>query len=108
MVLHWTRFYSHSKYDRWFLERIQNLVQHEEAIRKQGLPKTFSGWMQLKQLGFSDFRLAELSSKKVEDVVRLRLKMGVTPVFKRIDTCAAEFSSRCLICTRRMRRTVYN
>jgi carbamoyl-phosphate synthase large subunit len=81
-------------YDRWFLERVRGLVVVEEQVREHGLPKDALGLLRLKKLGFSDARLAELSRTKVLDVATRRASLGVLPVFKRIDTCAAEFPSQ--------------
>ena len=83
-----------SKYDPWFLEQIKAIVDREQAIRGGGLPMDKDGWIKLKQMGFSDARLAELSGKTEAEVAEARRAAGVTPVFKRIDTCAAEFASR--------------
>ena len=83
-----------SKYDPWFLEQIKAIVDREQAIRSGGLPTDKDGWIKLKQMGFSDARLAELSGKTEGEVAEARRAAGVTPVFKRIDTCAAEFASR--------------
>jgi carbamoyl-phosphate synthase large subunit len=85
--------YKYCKFDTWYLERIKALVDHEEQLKKNGLPKTFADWMTAKQLGFSDARIATLTGKKTEDVTRQRHKAGVRPVYKRVDTCAAEFPS---------------
>ncbi|MGY0713189.1 carbamoyl-phosphate synthase large subunit [Azospirillum argentinense] len=83
-----------SKYDPWFLEQIKAIVDREQAIRSGGLPTDKAGWQALKQMGFSDARLAELAGKSEGEVAEARRAAGVTPVFKRIDTCAAEFTSR--------------
>jgi carbamoyl-phosphate synthase large subunit len=82
------------KYDPWFLEQIEELVQTEEKVRKSGLPKDADGLQALKRMGFSDARLAELTQAKEAEVSAARRKLGVVPVFKRVDTCAAEFESR--------------
>ncbi|WP_341914055.1 carbamoyl-phosphate synthase large subunit [Ferrovibrio terrae] len=82
------------KYDPWFLEQIEELVKTEEAVRKNGLPKDADGLQALKRMGFSDARLAELTRVKEAEVSAARRKLGVVPVFKRVDTCAAEFESR--------------
>ncbi len=79
-----------SKYDRWFLERIAALVEHEAHLKKSGV----TDWMQTKQLGFSDARIAELTGAKEADVTKARHAAGVRPVFKRVDTCAAEFAAQ--------------
>jgi carbamoyl-phosphate synthase large subunit len=81
------------KYDTWFLDRIAELVAIEKEIQDKGLPKKAYDLQKLKRLGFSDLRLAQLTGKKEKDVAALRNKLDVHPVFKRIDTCAAEFAS---------------
>ncbi|MEO5338309.1 MAG: carbamoyl-phosphate synthase large subunit [Magnetospirillum sp. WYHS-4] len=83
-----------SRYDRWFLEQIKALVDTEEAIRKNGLPPDAPGMLRLKKMGFSDTRLAELSGKTPADLANRRRMLDVHPVYKRVDTCAAEFPSR--------------
>ena len=82
------------KYDPWFLEQIEAIVQTEQRIREKGLPKDADGLQALKRMGFSDARLAELTGQKEADVAARRRSLGVVPVFKRVDTCAAEFESR--------------
>ena len=81
------------KYDPWFLERIKAIVDEEAVIRKH-LPREAHGWLKIKQMGFSDARIAELSGKTAADIRKARIKAHVTPVFKRVDTCAAEFPSQ--------------
>lgn len=81
------------KYDPWFLEQIEEIVKTEEQIRKNGLPKDADSLQALKRMGFSDARLAELTGAKEAEVSASRRKLGVVPVFKRVDTCAAEFDS---------------
>ncbi|MDE1152703.1 MAG: carbamoyl-phosphate synthase large subunit [Micavibrio sp.] len=85
--------YAHCNFDHWYLERIKALVEFEQALKKNGLPKNFSEWVETKQLGFSDARIAELTGKKTDDVTKQRHKAGVRPVYKRVDTCSAEFAS---------------
>ena len=81
------------KYDPWFIREIEGIVKMEEKIREKGLPKDDINLRRLKAMGFSDRRLAELI-RSTEDRIRAhRHKLGVAPVFKRIDTCAAEFAS---------------
>ncbi|WP_334176269.1 carbamoyl-phosphate synthase large subunit, partial [Pseudoxanthobacter sp.] len=79
--------------DPWFLEQIRAIVETEAKIRRIGLPKTAAGLRRLKAMGFSDSRLAHILGLHGRDVSRLRNELGVRPVFKRIDTCAAEFAS---------------
>ncbi|MDB5698382.1 MAG: carB [Alphaproteobacteria bacterium] len=113
-----------AKYDPWFLERIKEIVDVEEEISTNGLPNDAAGMRRVKAMGFSDKRLADLAVRSAnirggmgkvaarssglihdtvkaltgatteEDVCRLRHKLGVRPVFKRIDTCAAEFEAK--------------
>ncbi|MFA7639326.1 MAG: carbamoyl-phosphate synthase large subunit, partial [Parvibaculum sp.] len=80
-------------YDPWFIEQLQEIVDAEEAVRQNGLPKTKADMRALKARGFSDARLAELCGMDEEAVRKTRRDLGVRPVYKRIDTCAAEFES---------------
>jgi carbamoyl-phosphate synthase large subunit len=79
--------------DPWFLAEIRGIVDAEDEVRRKGLPKTAAPLRQLKALGFSDARLGKLAKLKPDDVTQRRRALGVRPVFKRIDTCAAEFAS---------------
>ncbi|MEK9210382.1 carbamoyl-phosphate synthase large subunit [Sphingomonas sp. 2378] len=112
-----------AKYDPWFLERIAEIVAAENEVMENGLPQDAAGMRRLKAMGFSDKRLAYLAlqsanlrgmdrgiargSGLIHEVVKMmtggvteqevrehRLKLGVRPVFKRIDTCAAEFDAK--------------
>ena len=113
-----------AKFDPWFLERLEEIVAAENDVKTNGLPNTPEALRRLKAMGFSDKRLAYLALESVnirpgmetavrrgsgiamqaaraiagavtEDEVRaLRHKLGVRPVFKRIDTCAAEFEAK--------------
>ncbi|APL94346.1 carbamoyl-phosphate synthase large subunit [Sphingobium indicum] len=112
-----------AKFDPWFLERIKEIIDAEAEILSNGLPQDAEGMRRLKSMGFSDKRLAYLALKSAnlrgmergiargsgliheavkamtggvtEDEVRaLRHRLGVRPVFKRIDTCAAEFEAK--------------
>ena len=110
-------------YDRWFLRHIEEIVAEEAKIMADGLPIDAAGLRRLKAMGFSDKRLATLAVRSVhvagglgetqakrsgllhdalramagatseEEVRKLRHKLGVLPVFKRIDSCAAEFEA---------------
>jgi len=81
-------------FDPWFLARIREIVDAEADVRDHGLPKDAQGLRRLKMMGFSDARLATLTGFTEADVRRLRVAEGVTAVFKRIDTCAAEFEAQ--------------
>ncbi|MDZ4760016.1 MAG: carbamoyl-phosphate synthase large subunit [Alphaproteobacteria bacterium] len=83
-----------SKIDRWFLRQIAEIVETEADIRRDGLPADAAGWNQLKSMGFSDARLAELVGVGETEIRTQRHWHGVRPVYKRIDTCAAEFAAR--------------
>ena len=83
-----------TKYDPWFLARIREIVEAEARIRKEGLPVTAEGLRAVKMLGFTDARLAKLTGRDEGQVRRARERLGVTAVFKRIDTCAAEFEAQ--------------
>src|SRR5712691_12447663 len=65
----------------------------EAQIKAQGLPASASALRRLKAMGFSDARLAVLTGRTEAEVTAARHALGVRPVFKRIDTCAAEFAS---------------
>ncbi len=79
--------------DPWFLAEIRGLVEAEAEIKAKGLPTTATPFRRLKAMGFSDTRLGKLTATPAEAVSEKRRKLGVRPVFKRIDTCAAEFAS---------------
>ncbi|SOB87873.1 carbamoyl-phosphate synthase large subunit [Sphingomonas guangdongensis] len=109
-----------AKFDPWFLERIAEIIAAEQGVIENGLPQDAAGMRRLKSMGFSDKRLAylALTSAGLRDryqargglihelakamtggtneaeVRALRHKLGVRPVFKRIDTCAAEFDAK--------------
>ncbi|WP_142416369.1 carbamoyl-phosphate synthase large subunit [Bartonella massiliensis] len=82
-----------SKIDPWFLEQIASIIEMEQRIRIHGLPQDANNLRMLKAMGFSDARLATLTGQEPDDIVALRKSLNVKQVFKRIDTCAAEFSS---------------
>ncbi|SEM59250.1 carbamoyl-phosphate synthase large subunit [Roseovarius tolerans] len=81
-------------FDPWFLARIREIVEAEAQIRRDGLPMTEDGLRHLKMMGFTDARLAMLTGRDEEQVRRARVNLGVHAVFKRIDTCAAEFEAQ--------------
>jgi carbamoyl-phosphate synthase large subunit len=82
------------KYDPWYLRQMQAIIALENDVRKNGLPRDATGLRRLKAQGFADKRLAELTGQKEAAVTAARLKLGVTPVYKRIDTSGGEFSSQ--------------
>src|SRR4051812_12021490 len=85
--------YNACRIDPWFLAEIRGIVEMEAEITAKGLPQTPAPLRQLKAMGFSDKRLAKLTGGDADNVTATRHRLGVRPVFKRIDTCAAEFAS---------------
>ncbi|MFS4580547.1 carbamoyl-phosphate synthase large subunit [Phaeobacter sp. C3_T13_0] len=83
-----------TKFDPWFLARIREIVEAEAKIRAEGLPQDAHGLRAIKMLGFTDARLGLLTDRSENDVRRTRRGLGVNAVFKRIDTCAAEFEAQ--------------
>ena len=81
-------------FDPWFLARIREIVTAEGEIRANGLPENPAGLRQLKMLGFSDARLAKLTGLTEAGVRQIRGAHGLGSVYKRIDTCAAEFEAQ--------------
>ena len=81
------------KIDPWFIAQLKTIVDMEERVREHGLPGDAENLSMLKSMGFSDARLAGLTGQRERDVAALRAQLGVHPVYKRIDTCAAEFAS---------------
>ncbi|MBN9480054.1 MAG: carbamoyl-phosphate synthase large subunit, partial [Bordetella sp.] len=80
-------------YEPWFLRQIADIVRTEGHVRVQGLPTEATDFRRLKAKGFSDARLGALTGKTEGEVRKARRALDVRPVFKRIDTCAAEFAS---------------
>ena len=79
--------------DRWFLNQIFELISSENEIKNKSLELDVQSLPNLKSNGFSDRRLAKLYDKNEKDIRNFRSENSITPVFKRIDTCAAEFES---------------
>jgi carbamoyl-phosphate synthase large subunit len=88
-----TEIHAACQFEPWFLERIYEIVQVEEIVRRDGLPPDRIGLLRLKQMGFSDARLGRLVGVEEEAVSAHRRCLELHPVYKRIDTCAAEFPS---------------
>ncbi|MEQ1716124.1 MAG: carbamoyl-phosphate synthase large subunit [Hyphomicrobium sp.] len=85
--------HQYSKIDPWFLAQIKEIIDTEARVIAHGLPKSAANLRALKAMGFSDARLAKLAKTSEAEVWKLRKSLGVWPVYKRIDTCAAEFAS---------------
>ena len=86
--------FQHSKIDPWFLYQIKDLIETEEKVKEMGV-KSLSAekLFDIKRKGFSDSRIAKLVKKKTKDIRTLRYKHKIHPVYKRVDTCAAEFEA---------------
>ena len=86
--------FQHSKIDPWFLYQIKDLIEIEEKMKKMTI-KSFSSEIlfDIKRKGFSDSRIANLIGKQAKDIRSLRYKHKIHPVYKRVDTCAAEFET---------------
>ena len=87
------RIYTLSKIDPWFLEQIKEIVDNETKIKNKGLPKDYNEFNRIKSIGFSDKKLSELTKISEDTVRRKRTALKILPVFKKVDTCAAEFKS---------------
>jgi carbamoyl-phosphate synthase large subunit len=83
-----------TSFDPWFLARIREIVDAEHKLRHNGLPTDAEGLRAVKMMGFTDARLASLTKRDENDIRRMRRNLDVVPVFKRIDTCAAEFEAQ--------------
>ncbi len=80
-------------YDMWFLNQIKEIIDVEAQIKKHGIKKDKNYLLKLKKMGFSDARLAKLTNQSAKDIKNLRDELDVKPVYKRVDSCAAEFDS---------------
>ena len=85
------QIYALTKIDRWFLHKIDRLVHMEAELRRR--PLTEELLREAKHMEFPDYIIAKLSGKSAEEVKSLRLKYGIVPGFKMVDTCAAEFKA---------------
>jgi carbamoyl-phosphate synthase large subunit len=87
------QIYDSCKIDPWYLRQLQDIIDCEDRVRQHGLPQSAGQLRALKAMGFSDERLAKLAGVVASEVAALRRKLDVHPIYKRIDTCAAEFAS---------------
>ena len=86
--------YEETAIDPWFLTQIEELIRTEERLKSRALSSLSADEMRfLKRKGFSDRRIARLTAVKPAEVRAARLQLGVRPVYKRVDTCAAEFAT---------------
>jgi carbamoyl-phosphate synthase large subunit len=82
-----------SKIDPWFLAQIKEIIDVENNIKKKGLPKNYNTFNFVKSIGFSDKKLAELTNIQEGVIRKKRAALKIFPVYKKVDTCAAEFKS---------------
>ncbi len=82
-----------SKIDSWFLEQIKEIIDTEGKIKRKGLPRNYQEFNRIKSMGFSDKKLSEITNVSEKIVRKKRISLKVLPVFKKVDTCAAEFKS---------------
>jgi len=84
----------YTQFDPWFLRQIETLIKAETWLSESGLPDNADSWRAIKSEGFSDARIAQLTGETEAAVRQARHKAGVRPVYKRVDTCAAEFTAK--------------
>ncbi len=82
-----------SKIDPWFLSQIKEIIDCENRVKKNGIPKKFNEFNYIKSIGFSDKKLSELSNISEKIIRKKRSALKILPVYKKVDTCAAEFKS---------------
>ncbi len=84
--------YEANQIDRWFLENMRELVDFEETLRTSGTEELVL--REAKQLGYSDRQIARATGREADSIADLRKRLGIQPVYKLVDTCAAEFEAR--------------
>ena len=80
-------------YDEWFIEQIDEIIKIEEEIKKDNFTLQLNNYYKIKNMGYSDIRISELSNINIEEINRFKKENEINPTFKRVDTCAAEFKS---------------
>ncbi len=88
------RIHAVAKFEPWFLRQIEELMQVEASLKAGDYPTGPNSFRRLKSMGFSDARLAKLTGKTEAEIAAERRALGIRPVFKRIDTCAGEFTAK--------------
>ena len=79
--------------DLWFLKEVQEIINYEKIIKSKKFLSSRDLFLEAKKIGFSDKRIAELTGKSEKDIRAKRRRLKIKPVFKRVDTCAAEFET---------------
>ena len=91
--INFNKIHKLSKIDPWFLKQIKEITDVESKIKKRGLPKNYNSFNFVKSIGFSDKKLSQLTKLNENTVRKKRIALKVFPVYKKVDTCAAEFKS---------------
>ena len=82
-----------TKWDKWFLSQIYGIIEIERKLTTKSIPITDFTLRNIKSMGFSDKRISKLTQIPYEKIVQLKNQFNIFPTYKRVDTCAAEFSS---------------
>jgi carbamoyl-phosphate synthase large subunit len=80
-------------WDKWFLNQIYGIIEVEKTLKNKSVPINNFILRNIKSMGFSDKRISDLTNLSEEEINELKIKFNIFPVYKRVDTCAAEFSS---------------
>ena len=80
-------------WDKWFLNQIYGIIEVEKTLQNKSVPINNFILRNIKSMGFSDKRISDLTNLSDEEINELKIKFNIFPVYKRVDTCAAEFSS---------------
>jgi len=88
------KVFQYTSIDPWFLRQIEALVKAETFLQENGVPQDAKTWQAIKAEGFSDARIAELTDQTEQSIRKARHAAGVRPVYKRVDSCAAEFQAK--------------
>ena len=105
----WTleKIHNYTKIDFWFLDQIEELISLENELINAGIKNLDKDKIiQIKEKGFSDNRIAELVRVDEDEIRALRKEFNINPVYKRVDTCAAEFCDINLLCIQHMEESV--
>ena len=86
--------YEKTKIDPWFLNQVKEIVNIEKEINEKNILENKQFFNFVKSSGFSDKKLSSLINRPLSDIVKRRNEFGIVPVYKKVDTCAAEFSSQ--------------
>ena len=88
------KIYSLTKIDYWFLDQIKELIDIEDELKETNISNLSKEYLEnVKEKGFSDNRIAELLDTNESKIRQIRKKNNVMPIFRRVDTCAAEFAT---------------